>query len=48
VIVMGMIIGRSLAPLNSLRTMQGVRRRDDNSREKVQNVRGDSWAAGLT
>ena len=43
---MGMIIGRSLAPLNSLRTMQGVRRRDDTSREKVQNVRGDSSADG--
>ena len=26
--------------------MQGVRRRDDNSREKVQNVRGDSSADG--
>jgi hypothetical protein len=40
-----MIIGRSLAPLNSSRTMGSVRRHDDNSRGKVQNVRGDSSAA---
>jgi hypothetical protein len=45
-----MIIGRSLAPLNSSRTLRGVRRRemvhpsDDNSRLNVQNVRGDSSA----
>ena len=31
-----MIIGRWLRPLNSSRTMRGVRRRDDNSRKKVQ------------
>ena len=43
-----MIIGRSLTPLNSSRTLRAVRRRetvrrsDDNSRRKVQNVRGDS------
>jgi hypothetical protein len=43
VVGMGMIIGRSLTPLNSSRTMGGVRRRDDHSRGKVQNVRGDSW-----
>jgi hypothetical protein len=40
---MGMIIGLSLTPLNSSRTMGGVRRRDDHSRGKVQNIRGDSW-----
>jgi hypothetical protein len=46
VVVMGMIIGRSLTPLNSSRTFRAVRRRetvrhsDDNSRRKVQNVRG--------
>src|SRR3989442_15917346 len=39
---MRMIIGGSLTPLNSSRTMRGVRRSDDNSRKKVQNVRGDS------
>jgi hypothetical protein len=39
---MDMIIDRSLMPLNYLRTMGSVRRRDDNSRGKVQNVRGDS------
>ena len=50
-VVMGMIIGRSLTPLNSSRTLRAVRRRetvrrgDDNSRRKVQNVRGDSSAA---
>src|SRR5712692_1303932 len=38
------IIGRFLTPLNSSRTMGSVRRRDDNSRGKVQNVRGDSSA----
>ena len=45
---MEMIIGRSLTPLNSSRTMGSVRRRDDNSRGKVQNVRGDSsaWPGG--
>jgi hypothetical protein len=43
-----MIIGRSLTPLDSARTLRGVRRRemdhssDDNSRLSVQNVRGDS------
>src|SRR5260370_38172681 len=47
---MGMIIGRSLTPLNSSRTLRAVRRRemvrcsDDNSRRKVQNVRGGSSA----
>jgi hypothetical protein len=41
---MGMIIGRSPTPLNSTRTMRGVRRRDDNSRGNVQNVHGDSSA----
>ena len=41
---MEMIIGRSLTPLNSSRTIGSVRRRDDNSRGKVQNVRGDSRA----
>ena len=41
-----MIIGRSLTPLNYSRTLRAVRRRetvrrsDDNSRRKVQNVRG--------
>ena len=39
-----MIIGRSLMPLNSSRTMGSVRRRDDNSRGKVQNVLRDSLA----
>jgi hypothetical protein len=48
---MGMIIRRSLPPLNYSRTLRAVRRRetvrrsDDNSRWKVQNVRGDSSAA---
>jgi hypothetical protein len=43
-----MIMGRSLTPLNSSRTMRGVHRcepdlrRDDNSRRKVQNVCEDS------
>jgi hypothetical protein len=41
---MEMIIGRSHTPLNSSRTIKSVRRRDDNSRGKVQNVRGDSSA----
>jgi hypothetical protein len=42
------IIGRSLTPLNSSRIWGAVRRRrtvrsrDDNSRRKVQNLRGDS------
>ena len=36
VVIMRMIIGRPLTPLNSSRTMRGVRRRDDNSRNKVQ------------
>ena len=42
------IIGRSLTPLNSWRTLRAVRRRetvrpsDDNSRRKMQNARGDS------
>jgi hypothetical protein len=39
---MRMIIGRWLTSLNSSRTMRCFRRRDDNSRKKVQNVRGDS------
>jgi hypothetical protein len=39
---MAMIIDRSLTPLNSSRTMASSRRRDDNSRERVQNVHGDS------
>jgi hypothetical protein len=45
---MGMIIGRSLTPLNYSRTLRAVRRRemvrrnDDNSRRKMQNVRGGS------
>src|SRR5881409_2263747 len=39
------IIGRFLTPLNSLRTMrERPSRRDDNSRGRVQNVRGDSSA----
>jgi hypothetical protein len=42
VVGMGMIIDRSLMPLNSSRTMGSVRRRDDNSRGKVQNVREGS------
>jgi hypothetical protein len=43
-----MIIRRSLTPLNYSRTLRAVRRRetvrrsDDNSRWKVQNVRGAS------
>ena len=44
---MATIIGRSLTPLNSSRTMGASRRRDDNSRGKVQNVRGDSWVVRL-
>jgi hypothetical protein len=46
-VVMGMIIGRSLTPLNSSRALQAVRRREtarrcnDNSHRKVQNVRTD-------
>ena len=49
-IVMGMIIGRSITPLNSLRTLRTgrrrktVRRSDDNSRWKVQKVREHSSA----
>jgi hypothetical protein len=45
---MGMVIRRSLTLLNSSRTLRAVRRRetvrrsDDNSRRKVQNVRGHS------
>ena len=42
VVGMDMIISRFLMPLNSSRTMGSVRRGDDNSRGKVQNVRGDS------
>jgi hypothetical protein len=38
----GMIIGRSLTLRNSSRAMGSVRRRGDNSRGKVQNVRGDN------
>ena len=37
-----MTIRHSLTPLNSSWTMGSVRRRDDNSRGKVQNVRRDS------
>src|SRR5712692_5732243 len=44
---MDMIIGRSHRPLNSSRTIESVRQRDDNSRGKVQNVRGDSSANPL-
>src|SRR5215472_7378344 len=50
---MGMIIGRSLAPLNSSRTLRAGRRRetshlsDHNSCGKVQNVRRDSSAIDL-
>jgi transposase len=44
---MRMIIDRSLASLNSPGTMRGVGRRDDNSRKKVRNVRGDSSARWL-
>jgi hypothetical protein len=45
------VIARSLTPLNSSRTSRAVhrcervRRSDDNSRRKVQNVRGDSSAS---
>jgi hypothetical protein len=40
---MGMIIGRSPTPLHSSSADGAmVRRRDDNSRRKVQNVREDS------
>jgi hypothetical protein len=46
VVVMKMIISRFHTPLNSSRTIGSVRRRDDNSRGKVQNVRGDSSAGG--
>jgi hypothetical protein len=42
VVDMDMIVGRSLMPLNSSRTLGSVRRGDDNSRGRVQNVRGDS------
>jgi hypothetical protein len=47
VVVMGMIIGRSLTRLNpsdiaGVRRREMVRRSDDNSRRKVQNVRADS------
>ena len=42
---MRMIISRWLTPLNPSRTMRGVRRRDDNSRMKVQNVCVNSSAA---
>jgi hypothetical protein len=37
-----MIIGRSLTPLDSLGTTQGVRWRDHKSRGEVQNVRTNS------
>ena len=37
---MDMIIGGSLPPLNSSRTVGSAHRRDDNSRGKMQNVRG--------
>jgi hypothetical protein len=39
---MAMIIDRSLRPLNSSKTMASSRRRDDNSRERVQNVREEA------
>ena len=42
----GMIIGRSLTPLNSSRMIGGVRRRDDHSRGKVPNVRGVVMSGG--
>jgi hypothetical protein len=48
-----MIIGHSLAALNSSRTLRAVprcetvRRRDENSRRKVQNAREDSWVVCL-
>jgi hypothetical protein len=37
------IIARSTLP-KLLRVMQGLRCRDDNSLNQVQNVDGDSWA----
>ena len=49
-----MIIRRSLTPLNYSRTLRAVRRcetvvvSDDNSRRRVQNVRGDSSAVYTT
>ena len=43
-VVMGMIIGRSPPPLHSSSAdSEMVRRRDDYSRRKVQNVRKNSW-----
>ena len=42
VVVMRTIIGRPLTPLKSLKDDAGRPWRDDNSRNKVQNVRGDS------
>src|SRR5262245_32047157 len=36
---MDLIIGRCLTPLNSARTIGSVRRRDDNSRARMPNVR---------
>jgi len=43
---MEMIIADSVTTaLNSSRTMGSLRRRDDNSRSKVQNVREDSSGA---
>jgi putative transposase len=39
---MDLIIGRFRTPLNYSRTIGSVGRRDDNSRGKVQSVRGDS------
>ena len=41
-----MIIGPSLTPLNSWKTIGSVLRRDDNSREKVQNVYGECAVKG--
>lgn len=41
---MRMMIGGLLTSLNSSGTMSGVAPRDDNSRKKVRNVRGDSSA----
>jgi hypothetical protein len=42
VVLMRMMIGGLLTSLNSSGTMSCVAPRDDNSRKKVRNVRGDS------
>jgi hypothetical protein len=44
---MDLIISRFLTPLNSSMMMGRVRWRDENSRGKVQNIRGDSSAVGM-